>query len=61
MSKHPIYRDVIAPNDARIRQELIKKIQGKLGGSVITYTANPGHPFGLVMSQDALLLEDILR
>ncbi len=61
MVKNPIYRDIIAPNDARIRQELIKKIQPKLGGSLIIYTANPGHPFGLVMSQDTLLFEDILR
>ena len=61
MAKNPIYRDIIAPNDARIRQELIKKIQPELGGSLIIYTANPGHPFGLVMSQDALLFEDILR
>lgn len=61
MTNQPIYRDIIAPNDARIRQELIKKIQPKLGGSLIIYTANPGHPFGLVMSQDALLFEDILR
>jgi len=61
MVKNPIYRDIIAPNDARIRQELIKKIQSKLGGSLIIYTANPGHPFGLVMSQDTLLFEDILR
>jgi ClpP class serine protease len=61
MSNRPIYRDVIAPNDARIRQELIKQAQEKLGGNLLTYTANPGHPFGLVMSQDALLFEDILR
>jgi ClpP class serine protease len=61
MSARPIYRDVIAPNDARIRQELIKRVQAKLGGSLIAYTANPGHPFGFVMSQDALLFEDLLR
>ena len=61
MAKNPIYRDIIAPNDARIRQELIKKIQPKLGGSLVVYTANPGHPFGLVMSQDTLLFEDVLR
>jgi len=61
MTNHPIYRDIVAPNDVRIRQELIKKIQLKLGGSIIVYTANPGHPFGLVMSQDTLLFEDILR
>ena len=61
MVNRPIYRDIIAPNDARIRQELIKKIQSELGGSLIIYTANPGHPFGLVMSQDTLPFEDILR
>jgi len=61
MGNHPIYRDIISPNDARHRQELIRKIQNKLGGSLIVYTANPGHPFGLVMSQDTLLFEDVLR
>jgi len=61
MSDRPIYRDVIAPNDARIRQELIKRVQDRLGGNLVTYTANPGHPFGLLMSQDALLFEDLLR
>lgn len=61
MSNRPIYRDVIAPNDARVRQELIKQIQGKLDGNLLTFTANPGHPFGLVMNQDALLFEDLLR
>jgi len=61
MSNQPVYRDIIAPNDARIRQELIKRIQSKLGGNLITYTANLGHPFGLVMSQDVLLFEDLLR
>lgn len=61
MANHPIFRDLIAPNDARVRQKLIKKIQSKLGGSLIIYTANPAHPFGLVMSQDTLLFEDVLR
>jgi ClpP class serine protease len=61
MANRPIFRDLIAPNDARVRQKLIKKIQSKLGGSLIIYTANPAHPFGLVMSQDTLLFEDILR
>ncbi len=61
MANQPIYRDIIAPNYARIRQELIKKIQSKLGGSLVIYTANPGHPFALVMSQDTLLFEDVLR
>jgi ClpP class serine protease len=61
MSNRPIYRDIIAPNDARIRQELIKRAQEKLDGNLLTYTANPGHPFGLVMNQDALLFEDLLR
>jgi len=61
MSTRPIYRDIIDPNDARIRQELIRKIQRKLSGNLLTYTCNPGHPFAVVMSQDALLFEDLLR
>lgn len=63
MADRPIFRDIIDPNSAVIRQQLIKQIQSKLQppGKLITYTANPGHPFGLIMGQDALLFEDLLR
>lgn len=63
MAKYPIFRNVIDPNSAAVRQQLIKKIQSKLqpAGKLITYTANPGHPFGLIMGQDALLFEDLHR
>lgn len=60
MTQQPIYRDVIAPNDARIRQQLIKEIQDALAGDLLSYTANPGYLFSLVMHQDVLLLEDLL-
>jgi len=59
----PIFRDVIDPNSAVIRQQLIAKLQQELipPGSLITYTANPGHPFAFIMGQDAPLFEDLLR
>jgi len=58
----PIFRDVIDPNSAVIRQQLIVKLQQELNppGSLIIYTANPGHPFAFIMSQDTLLFEDLL-
>ena len=58
-----IFRDIIDPNSAVIRQQLIAKIQPHLDppGSLLVYTANPGHPFAFIMSQDAPLLEDLLR
>lgn len=61
MSQQPVYRDIISPNDARIRQQLIREIQSELDGDLLTYTANPGNPFGFVMHQDVLLFEDLLR
>lgn len=63
MPTRPIFRDVIDPNSAVIRQQLIAKLQQELSpaGNVITYTANPGHPFAFIMSQDTPLFEDLLR
>jgi len=60
-SAEPIYRDVLDPNNPARRQELIKQIQEVLGGKLITYTASPFHQFALIMKQDALLIEDLLR
>jgi hypothetical protein len=60
-SARPIFRDVIDPNSAQHRQRLIKKAQEILGGKLITYTANPNHPFATIMQPDAVLFEDLLR
>jgi len=48
MAKNPIFRDIITPNDARIRQELIKKIQPKLGG--MRWTPSLGQDRGNIKS-----------
>ena len=63
MPGRAIFRDIIDPNSAVIRQQLIAKIQPHLDppGSLLVYTANPGHLFAFIMSQDAPLLEDLLR
>lgn len=60
MTQQAIYRDVISPNDARARQQLIKEIQPSLNGDLIIYTANSSHPFSFIMQQDVLLFEDLL-
>ena len=57
----PIFRDVIDPNSAIIRQKLIKEIEKEIGSALITYTANIGAPGSEIMVQDAALMEDILR
>jgi hypothetical protein len=63
LSGRPIFRDIIDPNSAAIRQQLITKIQQQLNpsGCLLVYTANPGHPFALIMNQDTPLFEDLLR
>ncbi len=63
MPARPIFRDVIDPNSVAVRQGLVAKIQQELAphGSLLTYTANPGHPFAFIMSQDTPLFEDLLR
>jgi hypothetical protein len=60
-SARPIFRDVIDSNSAPHRQQLIKKAQEILGGKLITYTANPNHPFPTIIQPDAVLFEDLLR
>ncbi len=57
----PIFRDVIDPNSAKHRQEIIKRIQKKIDGKLITYTSNPGHPFSGIIKLDVLPFEDLLR
>jgi len=57
----PIFRGVISPNDAPVRQALIKRIQAKLETKLIVYTANPNHPVPGIMIHDVPLFEDLLR
>lgn len=57
----PIFRKVINPNDAAVRQEIIKRIQDRLNTKLIVYTANPTHPVPGIMMHDVLLFEDLLR
>jgi ClpP class serine protease len=60
-ANQPVFRQVIDPNSAVIRQELIKKIQEKLGTKLIVYTSNPNHPVPSIMIHDVPLFEDLLR
>jgi ClpP class serine protease len=57
----PIFRKVINPNDAAVRQEIIKRIQDRLNTKLIVYTANPTHPVPGIMIHDVPLFEDLLR
>lgn len=57
----PIFRDIIDPNSAIIRQKLIAEIEEEIESALITYTANIGVPGSGIMIQDAALMEDILR
>jgi ClpP class serine protease len=56
-----IFRKVINPNDAAVRQAIIKSIQDKLNMKLIVYTANPTHPVPGIMIHDVPLFEDLLR
>ncbi len=57
----PTYRDVLDPNNATHRQAIIKRIQERLKGKLLTYTASPYHPLGIIMIQDVPLVEELLR
>jgi ClpP class serine protease len=60
-ASRPIYRDLLDPNATNTRQDLIKKIQEILGAKLVTYIANDAHPISLIMHQDVILFEDLLR
>lgn len=60
-SSTPIFRNVIDPNSAMQRQEIIKSIQQKLNAKLIVYTASPFHPVPSIMTHDIPLFEDLLR
>ena len=57
----PIFKDILDPNNATIRQKLIEKIEQRIDSVLITYTANIGMPYSGIMIQDAALMEDVLR
>jgi len=62
MSSQPIYQDVIAPNThLRHRKPIIERLQKKLDGKLIVYTASPFHPLAQIMIQDVPTFEDMLR
>ncbi len=59
--KNAVYTQLLDNNPTIVRQTLIKEIEKELDGKLLTYTANPTHPFALIMNQDALLFEEMLR
>ncbi len=60
MGNEPILQNIINEN-TKLRQQLIRDIQSLTKRKLIVYTANPAHPFAIIMRQDTLLFEDILR
>lgn len=62
MSSQPIYQNIIASNTfQRHRKPIIQRLQEKLGGKLIVYSASPFHPLAQIMIQDVLAFEDLLR
>jgi len=62
MSTDATFQKIINTNDfQQHRKPLILNLQKILGAKVITYIANPQHPVSMIMSQDILLFEDLLR
>ena len=58
----PIFTQILNENSYNpTRKNLIKAIQEKLGGKVITCIENSQHPFASIMSHDALYFEDLLK
>ena len=51
-----IFRDIIDPNSALIRQTLIKQIEQEIGAALITYTANLGAPGSGIMIRRCRLI-----
>ena len=61
-SSTPRYTDIIDPNNFQThRKPIIQRLEKKLSGRVILYTASPFHPFPEIMIQDIPLFEDLLR
>jgi len=56
------YTDIVDPNNFHShRKPIIQRLEKKLNGRVIVYTASPFHPFPEIMIQDIPLFEDLLR
>jgi hypothetical protein len=61
-SDSPRYIDIIDPNNFQThRKPIIQRLEKKLSGRVIVYTAASFHPFPEIMIQDIPLFEDLLR
>jgi hypothetical protein len=62
MSSNPIFQGIISSNDYQIRRKpLIQNLQRLLNAKVITYIASLHHPVPMIMNQDILIFEDLLR
>jgi len=58
----PRYTDIIDPNNFYVhRKPIIQRLESKLNGRVIAYTAASFHPFPEIMIQDIPLFEDLLQ
>jgi ClpP class serine protease len=62
MLNDPTFQKVIASNDYQIhRKPLIENLQKLLNAKVITYIAGMHHPVPMIVSQDILPFEDLLK
>jgi len=58
----PIYTQILNENSfIPTRKNLIKAIESKLGGKLITFVENSQHPFANIMSHDSMYFEDLLQ
>lgn len=58
----PIYTSLLNENSYQTsRKNLIKVIENKLGGTVITYIENSEHPYASIINQDAVYFADLLQ
>jgi len=62
MSANATFQKIINTNDFQLhRKPLILNLQKILNAKVITYVASLQHPVSMIMSQDIILFEDLLR
>jgi hypothetical protein len=62
MSSDTTFEKLLRTNDFQLhRKPLFEKLEKNLGAKVISYIANPMHPFSGIMSQDIIFFEDLLR
>lgn len=58
----PIFTSLLNENSYNSsRKNLIKLIENKLGGTVVTYIENSEHPFASIINQDAVYFADLLQ